>query len=82
VTQRRALPIGFETMTPAMRRKLFAALRGIAANPDGLRMSAHPSAMPILLMLGLIRMRERGDPAWILTTAGNQIVADFGSDET
>lgn len=68
-------------LSPALRRKLLAALRAIAANPDGLRMSAYPSAMPILLMMGLIRMRERGDPAWILTAAGNQIVADFGSDE-
>ena len=44
-------------------------------------MSAHPTSMPILLMMGLIRMRDRWDPAWKLTAAGNQIVTDIGSDE-
>lgn len=45
-------------------------------------MKAHPSAMPLLLELGLVRVRERGEPAWLLTDAGRRVVTAHGLDET
>lgn len=73
-------PIALDPRPPP-RGKPLAALRAVAANPGGLRMKAHPSVMPLLLELGLIRVRERGEPAWLLTDAGRRAVAELGRDE-
>lgn len=48
--------------TPPLRGKPLAALRAVAANPGGLRIRAFPSVMPLLVEMGLVRMRERGKP--------------------
>lgn len=69
-------------LVPLLRGRALKALRAIAANPGGLRMNAHPSAVPLLLELGLVRVRERGEPAWLLTVAGRQVVAERGLGET
>lgn len=53
-------------------------MRAVAANPGGLRYTAHPSVMPALLELGLVRIRERGKPAWLLTEAGRRVVRELG----
>lgn len=74
-------PISQE-MAPVLRGKPLAALRAVAVNPGGLRMRAFPSVMPLLLEMGLVRVRERGDPAWLLTDAGRKAVAQLGRDET
>jgi hypothetical protein len=79
VTQPR--PISRE-MAPALRGKPLAALRAVAVNPGGLRMRAFPSVMPLLQEMGLVRVRERGEPAWLLTDAGRKAIARFGRDET
>jgi len=71
-----------QEMAPVLRGKPLAALRAVAVNPGGLRMRAFPSVMPLLLEMGLVRIRERGEPAWLLTDAGRKAVAQFGRDET
>lgn len=48
---------------PSLRGRPLDALRAVAANPGGLHLKAHPSTMPLLLELGLVRVRERGEPA-------------------
>lgn len=53
-----------------LRGRPLKALRAFAANPGDLRMKAHHSAMPLLLELGLVRVRKRDKPAWLLTEAG------------
>lgn len=62
----------------ALRGKPLAALRAVAVNPGGLRMAAFPSVMPLLHDMGLVRIRERGEPAWLLTDTGRKAVARLG----
>lgn len=66
---------------PALRGKPLAALRAVAVNPGGLRIRAYPSVMPLLAEMGLVRIRDRGEPAWLLTDAGKKAVAQLGRDE-
>lgn len=65
---------------PPLRGKPLAALRALAVNPGGLRIRTYPSVMPLLLEMGLVRLRERGEPAWLLTDAGRKAAAQFGRD--
>jgi hypothetical protein len=69
-------------MALVLRGKPLPALRAIAVNPGGLRLRAFPSVMPLLQEMGLVRVRERGEPAWLLTDAGRKAIARFGRDET
>lgn len=39
---------------PPLRGRALEALRAIALHPRGLRLSAHPSAMPALIELGYV----------------------------
>lgn len=66
---------------PALRGKPLAALRAVAVNPGGLRIGAFPSVMPLLSEMGLVRIRERGEPAWLLTDTGRKAVVRLGRDE-
>jgi len=63
---------------PPLRGRQLAALRAVAANPGGLRFAAHPSSMPLLERMGMVRVRERGQPAWVLTEAGRRAVRALG----
>ena len=56
------------------------ALRAIVANPGGLRFTAYPSVMPELQERALVRVREAGRPAWLLTEAGRRVVRDLNLD--
>lgn len=73
-----------ETHAP-VRGLALKALRAVAANPGGLRHTAHPSVMPMLRDLGLVEERPaRGRPgrlAWHLTAAGRELLAEVGRDE-
>jgi hypothetical protein len=66
---------------PVLRGKPLAALRALALNPSGLRIQAYPSVMPLLVEMGLVRVRERGEPAWLLTDTGRKAVARHGRDK-
>lgn len=78
VTQPR--PIS-ENSAPVLRGKPLAALRALAVNPGGLRIQAYPSVMPLLVEMGLVRVRERGERAWLLTDTGRKAVARLGRGE-
>ncbi|WP_267358897.1 MULTISPECIES: hypothetical protein [unclassified Methylobacterium] len=67
---------------PPLRGKLLAALRAVAANPGGLRIQSHPSVMPLLVEMGLVRLRDCGEPAWLLTDTGRKALARLRRDET
>lgn len=76
-----------EHRPPPLRGKQLAALRAIAATPGGLRITAYPSAMPLLEKMGLVE--ERAAPrilhsdgrAWFLTAEGRETVKAYGTDE-
>ncbi|KAA0122198.1 hypothetical protein CIW48_19565 [Methylobacterium sp. P1-11] len=70
-----------------IRGRALQALRAAAAQPQGLRRSAYPSYMPALVDLGLMEERHvrgpgRSQPAWFLTRAGREMLAEVGRDET
>lgn len=69
-----------------IRGRILKALRAVAANPGSLRMQSHPSAMPLLVEMGLVEARNARGPgrtrsAWFLTAAGRALVADLGAGE-
>ncbi|GJE12472.1 hypothetical protein [Methylobacterium longum] len=69
-----------------IRGRAVKALRAVAANPGGLRMQAHPSAMPMLVEMGLVESRQARGPgrtrsAWFLTRAGRELLAEVGANE-
>jgi hypothetical protein len=72
---------------PPLRGKQLAALRGVAATPGGLRITAYPSAMPLLVQMGLVeerptpRGRHGEGRARFLTPEGRQTVKAHGTDE-
>lgn len=66
---------------PPLRGKPLAALRAVASHPGGLRITAYPSVMPLLERMSLVMVRERGQPAWVLTPAGRRAVQSLGRDE-
>jgi hypothetical protein len=72
-------------VTPAVARRRLDALRACAANPQGLRGGAYPSALPILEAAGLVERRTGGRVGrasyWFLTPAGREVVARAGVDE-
>lgn len=81
-----ALMMPSEAVAP-IRGRALQALRAAAAQPQGLRHSAYPSYMPVLVEMGLIEERHvrgpgRSQPAWFLTRAGRDMLADVGRDET
>ena len=71
--------------TPAVAKRRLDALRACAANPQGLRGNAYPSAMPVLEAQGLVTRRngERSGRRayWFLTPAGREMVAEVGMGE-
>ena len=49
-------------------------------------MQAHPSAMPLLVEMGLVEARQVRGPgrtrsAWFLTRAGRELLAEVGANE-
>ena len=72
---------------PPLRGKQLAALRAIASTPGGLRLTAYPSAMPLLVEMGLVEERpasrtaHREGRAWFLTAEGRETVNAYGADE-
>lgn len=54
---------------------------GGRGKPGRLRMQAYPSVMPLLVEMGLVRVRDRGGPAWLLTETGRRMIAELGHDE-
>ena len=72
-------------MTVPLRGKQLAALRAIAATPGGLRITAYPSAMPLLVQMGLVeertasRIAHRDGRAWFLTAEGRETVKAYVS---
>jgi len=66
---------------PPLRGKQLAALRSVAATPGGLRITAYPSVMPLLEQMGMVRIRDHGRSAWLLTEAGRRTVRSLGLGE-
>ncbi|TXN73403.1 hypothetical protein FV230_01125 [Methylobacterium sp. WL6] len=72
-----------------IRGRALTALRAVAtASPQGLRLSAHPSAMPALIELGLVEERQARWPsarpdemARFLTRSGRDLIRALGNDE-
>lgn len=75
------------TPVQPLRGKQLAVLRAIAATPGGLRITAYPSAMPLLIQMGLVekraasRIAHRDGQAWFLTVEGRETVKAYGADE-
>ncbi len=76
-----------DTPVLPLRGKQLAVLRAIAATPGGLRITAYPSAMPLLVEMGLVEERpasrtaHREGRAWFLTAEGRATVKAYGVDE-
>ncbi|MCJ2015220.1 hypothetical protein [Methylobacterium sp. J-076] len=74
-------------MIPPLRGKQLAALRAVAGTPSGLRLKAYPSAMPLLVEMGLVeerggsRVSHPSGRAWFLTVAGRETIRRYGGDE-
>ena len=74
-------------MIVPLRGKQLSALRAIASTPGGLRLTAYPSAMPLLAEMGLVEERpasrtaHREGRAWFLTVEGRATVKAYGVDE-
>lgn len=74
-------------MHTPIRGKPLAALRAVAGAPTGLRLEAYPSAMPLLVGMGLVeeraasRVRRQGARAWFLTPEGRAVVRAYGTDD-
>ena len=69
-----------------IRGRALKALHAVAANPGGLRMQGHPSAMPMLVEMGLVESRQvrgpgRSQATWFLTQAGRSMLAEVGANE-
>lgn len=73
---------------PPVRGRALQALRAVALHPRGLRLSAHPSAMPALIELGYVVERQarwdgakQGDMARFITPAGRELLKALGAEE-
>ena len=73
---------------PPIRGRALQALRAAALHPRGLRLSAHPSAMPALIELGYVVERQArwdgakpGDMAHFITPAGQELLKALGAEE-
>ena len=70
-----------EPIAPVRGRQV-VALRSCLLYPQGLQHEAYPSVMPILRKLGLVVSRPargpgRKDPAWFITEAGREQLAEI-----
>lgn len=84
------LPIPYPvpmTSSP-IRGRALEALRAVALHPRGLRLSAHPSAMPALIELGYVVERQArwegakpGEVRRFITSAGRELLKALGSKE-
>jgi hypothetical protein len=68
-----------------VRGRALQALRAVALHPRGLRLSAHPSAMPALIVLGYVVKRQArwdgakvGEKGYFLTPAGLELLKALG----
>ena len=74
-------------LPPPIRGKQVSALRAVAGTPGGLRITAYPSAMPLLVQMGLVeeraasRIAHRDGRAWFLTVEGRATIRAYGADE-
>lgn len=66
-------------ISPAVAKRRLDALLACAANPQGLRGNAYPSAMPVLEAQELVSRRTGGrvgrQAYWYLTPAGREVIA-------
>lgn len=76
------------TDKPPVRGRALEALRAVALHPCGLRLSAHPSAMPALIELGYVVERQArwdgakpGEVGRFITPAGRELLRALGTDE-
>ncbi len=75
------------SQAPDLTSRQIAAIRACGFHPGGLRTSAYPKTMPGLVAVGLIKQRQKVDPAernqmgWFLTTAGKRLLRSVGTGE-
>lgn len=73
---------------PRIQARALQALRAVALHPRGLRLSAHPSAMPALIELEYVVERQArwdgakvGEMARFITPAGRDLLKALGAGD-